>query len=85
MTSVIAASPASPTVGDDDDDDDDNGDDDEDDYEEDNSDHSRHHKYHCNILCISGSAWITIIVAFVALQVVSNAPFGFYIRRPFVC
>ena len=68
MTSIIAAS-ASPTV-DDDDDGDDNGDDDEDDYEEDHSDHSHHHEYHRNILCISSSAWITIIVASVALQVV---------------
>ena len=47
---------------------------------EDHSNHSRHHKYHCNILCISSSAWITIIVASVALQVVSNAPFDFYLR-----
>ena len=55
---------------DDDDDNDDNG---EDDYEDDHSDHSHHHKYHCNILCISSSAWITIIVASVALQVVSTS------------
>ena len=50
--------------------------DDEDDYD----DHSRHHKYHRNILCISSSASITIIVASVALQVGSNVTFDFYIR-----
>ena len=71
-------------MDDDADDDDDSGDDDDDDDEEHDdkySDHSRHHKYHRNILCISSSAWITIIVASVALQVVSDVPFGFYIRR----
>ena len=64
MRSIIAASPASPTVDDDDDDDDDNGDDDDDEgYEEDDGDHPRHHNYHRNILCMSSGAWITIIVA----------------------
>ena len=75
VISIIVAPLASPIV---DDDADDNGDNDDDDYEEDDGDSPGHHNYHRNILCISSCALIAIIVASLALQVVSNVPFDFY-------
>ena len=52
----------------------------EDDDKHGDSGHPCRHKYHRNMLCISSSAWITIIVAPLALQVVSNVPIDFSIR-----